>query len=408
MNKNGKSPEENSKTGYGVLPSQELKKCRDSIIITPDTPKKNLAYQPSSIDLTLGPVAYRIQASFLPQDSLVMDGINDLSMYEIDLRDGATLERGAVYIIPLVEEVNLPEDYLGKTNPKSSTGRLDIFTRVITDKCKRFEEIQPGYKGKLYLEVVPRSFIVKVYAGQKLNQLRLLKLSYRDLEQGSQKSWIGHGSEWGHHFEEGERIKDIYHKYNLLTDSDGEPISFKDFSKKYCAKDGLLMSVNLSPENDELPIVGYKSKKNSQVLDLEKVGQYEVEDFWEQIHAPKNGKLILEPEEFYIFASKEKIRIPLDYAAEMVEFDAGSGELRTHYAGFFDPGFGYGKAGEINGTKAVLEVRPHDVPFIIEDGQILFKMKYEKMMEKPDIYYGAELGSNYHDQSLKLSKLFRQ
>jgi dCTP deaminase len=389
----------------GVLPIQELKKLQDKgIILAPED--HSFAFQPASIDLTLGETAYRVISSFLPQNRIVQEGIDELSMYAIDLSDGAILERGAVYIIPLIETINLPRDIIGKTNPKSSTGRLDIFTRVITDRCARFEEISSNYNGKLYLEVVPRSFTIRVKKGQSLNQLRLFQLSPDDLryDQLSMELMESHDSEWGHHFEKGRDFYGFYCSDKLLFDHHGKPIPPQ---KKYLTRDGLLMSVNLSPDNQG-NVIGYKSKKNSQVIDLAMTGGYDADDFWEAIHPPKNGKLILEPEEFYIFASKEFIRIPLDYASEMVEFDAGSGELRTHYAGFFDPGFGYGKSGEIKGTKAVLEVRPHDVPFIIEDGQILFKMKYEQMLTPPSVGYGAQIGSNYHDQSLKLSKLFTQ
>jgi len=209
-----------------------------------------------------------------------------------------------------------------------------------------------------------------------------------------------------HHYIGAAELKKLYSSERLLFDARGE---FINAAERHIGGDGLLMSIDLTSPLGKSAPVGYKAKKNSQVIDLaEEVGAYDPDDFWEAIHPPKNGRLILEPEEFYIFASKERIRIPLNRAAEMVEFDSGAGELRTHYAGFFDPGFGYGKDGSVNGTKAVLEVRPHDVPFIIEDGQILFKMKYERMLSEPDIWYGSEIGSNYHDQTLRLSKQFRK
>jgi len=285
-----------------------------------------------------------------------------------------------------MEELALDPSTRGKTNPKSSTGRLDVFTRVITDYSTRFEEITPGYRGGLYLEVVPRSFTIRVKAGQRLNQLRLFH------QPGAEKPGIA-----------GAGLAQLYREEELLCAQDG---AFIGDPAGRLAEDGLLMGVDLASQNGA-PI-GFMAKKNSHVIDLEKVGEYCAEDFWEPIYPPKNGRLILEPEEFYIFASKERIRVPLACAAEMVEFDAGSGELRTHYAGFFDPGFGYGGRGEGRGTKAVLEVRPHDVPFIIEDGQIMFKMKYERMSQAPDIWYGSEIGSNYHNQTLRLAKQFRQ
>ena len=388
----------------GALPAQELRKLinKKEIIKVPEGVDYKDNIQPASIDLTLGSKAYRLQSSFLPQAQTVESRINDLLMYEIDLDKGGILERGAVYLIPLQEELDLSKDrsLKGKANPKSSTGRLDVFTRLITDYCHRFDDVVQGYCGKLYLEVVPLSFTIKVKTGQTLNQIRLFKLPL-DKRQAN-LILVESGEDQGRLFSKGDELSQLFLKEELLLDDDRKRI---DNIKKHIADDGLLMSVDILGEKDG--IVGYKAKKNSQVIDLEKVGYYSSDDFWEPLKPHKNH-LILEPEEFYIFASKEFIRVPINYCAEMVEYDAGSGELRTHYAGFFDPGFGYGKEGEIKGTKAVLEVRPHDVPFRIEDGQILFKMRYEKMAGVPNISYGEELKSNYHNQKLKLSKLFKQ
>ena len=381
----------------GVLPSQALIELIGGGAITaPGSSGAQMAsqVQPASVDLRLGPTAYRLQSSFLPQSDTVESKMSDLVMYELGLEKGAILERGAVYLIPLIEEMSLGVGVRGKTNPKSSTGRLDVFTRVITDNCSRFEEIAAGYHGRLYLEVVPRSFTIKVKAGQKLNQLRLFTNGASGGADSALTVKPG--------VVEGE-LSSLYRTEELLMDPEGVFIAQPGVR---LADDGLLMGVDLTSQSGG-PI-GYKAKKNSHVIDLEKVAHYCADEFWEPIYPPRNGRLILEPEEFYIFASKERIRVPMSCAAEMVEFDAGSGELRTHYAGFFDPGFGYGRNGEVEGTKAVLEVRPHDVPFIIEDGQILFKMKYERMSQAPEIWYGAEIGSNYHDQVLRLAKQFKQ
>ncbi|MDH4184325.1 MAG: 2'-deoxycytidine 5'-triphosphate deaminase [Nitrospinota bacterium] len=382
----------------GVLPSQALNRMiQEEQIFTSGAPPidREEQVQPASMDLRLGSRAYRLQSSFLPQSGTVESKMKDLVMYELNLENGAILERGAVYLIPLMEKLALPEDVRGKTNPKSSTGRLDVFTRVITDYSTRFEEIAQGYHGRLYLEVVPRSFTIKVKAGQRLNQLRLFTGAFPSSGEGNRERKIGIND---------AELSGFYKDEELLIDHQGRFIA-KPSSR--LTDDGLLMGVDLASPDDKAPI-GYKAKKNSHVIDLEQVGHYCAEEFWEPIFSHRATRLILEPEEFYIFASKELIRVPLSCAAEMVEFDAGSGELRTHYAGFFDPGFGYGKQGEVKGTKAVLEVRPHDVPFIIEDGQILFKMKYERMSHNPDIWYGAEIGSNYHNQVLRLAKQFKQ
>ncbi len=385
----------------GVLPAHEIERLIDKACLfftsgdVNYSIKKNI--QPASIDLTLGPKAYRLQASFLPLADTVENKLKELVMYDFSLEKGAILERGAVYLIPLNESLRLPQNIGGRTNPKSSTGRLDVFTRVITDQSGRFEEIAPGYFGDMYLEVVPRSFTIKVKTGQRLNQLRLFRSSEGENEGKS------NGQLPASRTITGKELFALYEREKLLFTDEGQ---FIDHDFHIRSGDGLLMSVDLARQG--AGPIGYMAKKNSHVIDLEKVAHYDADDFWETIHPPKNGRLILEPEEFYIFASKERIRIPLDCAAEMVEFDAGSGELRTHYAGFFDPGFGYGANGEVTGTKAVLEVRPHDVPFIIEDGQILFKMKYERMSSPPAIWYGTELGSNYHDQTLRLAKQFRK
>ncbi|MFW2331904.1 MAG: 2'-deoxycytidine 5'-triphosphate deaminase [Nitrospinota bacterium] len=400
-----------------VLPAQDLRNLiLNGTIITPNSHLSNNSHaatagsnatigsevtagstvsQPASIDLSLGAVAYRLQASFLPQNITVQKGIDDLKMYELPLADGAILERGAIYIIPLQEELRLTDNLSGRTNPKSSIGRLDIFVRVITDYSSRFEEIVPGYSGKLYLEVAPRSFTVRVKAGQKLNQLRLFKdCEKNEIDIKTDRTMSRYIGKTG--------LQKLNDQHSLLYEGDN-PISLDD---KYFAEDGLYMRVSLNGDTNNEDIVGYKSKRNSQILDLEKVSHYKINDFWEPLYARDDRKLILEPEEFYIFASKEKIRIPLEYAAEMVEYESGSGELRTHYAGFFDPGFGYGLHGEILGSKAVLEVRPHDVPFIIFDSQVLFKMKYEYMLSLPEISYGSSIGSHYQNQGLTLSKHF--
>lgn len=366
--------------GKGTLPVQGLKHLIEKGVIKSSRPVLDKQMQPASMDLRLGNKAYRVRSSFLPQRQRVEELIEDLYMYEIDLNENGILERKNVYLIPLIEELYLPPELNGKTNPKSSTGRLDIFTRVITDGGYRFDEIGHGYSGRLYLEVFPRSFTVKVKTGQSLNQMRLF----------CERQQV-----------EDNDLRDVYNTYILLYDDAGMPVA----ADSAIIHDGLYMRVDLKG-NSSNGIIGFKAKKNSSIIDLSKVGGYLASDYWEPIHAPREGFLILEPEEFHIFASREKVRVPMEYAAEMIEFDAGSGELRTHYAGFFDSGFGYGY-GEVKGTRSVLEVRPHDVPFRIEDGQIFFKIRYEKMVEPPEISYGKDIGSHYYAQELALSKHFR-
>lgn len=377
-----------SEKNKGVLSCQSINKAiSKGHIRSASMPIEEGQVQPASMDLRLGRKAYRLISSFLPEENEVMDRLHtpdvygsDLVMYETDISGGGILERGHVYLIPLIEELNLPADVRGRANPKSTTGRLDIFARVLTDRSPRFDDIAPGYSGRLFLEVMPRSFTIKVKEGLSLVQLRLAR---------------------GECALSDSRLKALHRSSKLLYDGD-EHLSADGIK----VSKGIFMSVDLSGENPS-GIIGYKSKKNSHVVDLTKKAHYNAADFWEPIHRTSRGTLILEPEEFYILSSKEKIRIPPRYAAEMVPYEAGSGELRTHYAGFFDPGFGFGAKGEVKGTKAVLEVRAHDVPFMIGHGQTFCKLFFERMADMPDKIYGPRIGSSYQYQGITLSKQFK-
>ncbi len=390
----------------GVIPVQKLRILKELGILDshPDYPILDDQFQPNSLDLRLGEIAYRVRCSFLPENETVEEKIDQLKQYSFSLKDGAVLEENCVYIIPLLEKLSLPkshysinqgysngklnegdvqlhalENLSAKANPKSSTGRLDVFTRVITDYSHRFEEVTPGYQGNLYLEVVPKSFSIKVKTGQRLNQLR-----------------VRHGFE----VVPDQDLLRIHASDPLLFDENTNPVSMDQIK----VNKGLFMSVQLKGKKGE--IIGYKGKKHVNYVDLENINHYEVDEFWEPIYARPDAKFILEPEAFYIFASKERIRVPAHLACEMMAYDTGSGELRTHYAGFFDSGFG----GTIDdkGARAVLEVRSHDVPFMIEDGQTLFSMQFEPNTEIPEFIYGTEIDSNYQGQGLKLGKHFKQ
>lgn len=376
---------------HGILPYQQLKPLITGRVIRADVPIEDRQIQPASLDLRLGRKAYRLISSFLPERSEIKSSLNvldfyqsDLVMYEMDLTGGAILEKGHVYLVPLLESLHLPKTLRARANPKSTTGRLDVFTRVITDLNVGFDEIRSGYSGPLYLEVVPRSFTIKVKTGLSLNQLRLIRGPATVSDSALRSLHRTHPL--------------LYH--NLPSD---KPLSLREIRTNR----GLFLRVDLQgEERGHDRIVGYRAKKNSHVVDLAKIGHYAALDFWEPIHRLRNDSLLLEPEEFYILASKERIRVPAGYAAEMVAYEAACGELRTHYAGFFDPGFGYGR-GEIRGTQVVLEVRPHDVPFLIHDGQTFFKVVYDRMLEVPTQVYGAALGSSYQRQGLTLSKQFK-
>ncbi len=361
-----------------MLPSQDIEVAlRKEWIHSPTytIPKQNV--QPASLDLSLGDVAYRLRCSFLPEERRVEDRLKILEMDHVDIRDGGILEAGRPYLIPLSEELALPDWIQAKTNPKSSTGRVDVFTRVITDHSHRFDEIAPGYSGRLWLEIVSRTFAIKVQRGLSLNQLRLRTgdARCRDLE-----------------------IREAHAASPMLFDDAG-PVPTEEVT----LSDGLFLSISLDTSRGH---IGYKAKRNSRLLDLGQIGTYEPGAFWEPLIAEPGGRLVLEPEEFYLLISKERVRIPAGFAAEMTAYDPTSGELRTHYAGFFDPGFGVNPPEMPQGSRAVLEVRAHDVPFMIEDGQRVCKLGFEHMVERPDTLYGAGLASNYQNQVVTLSKHF--
>lgn len=329
--------------------------------------------QPASLDLRLGEVAYRVRASFLPGPrATVAERIDDLKLHEIALADGAVLETGCVYIVPLIESLALPKEIAAAANPKSSTGRLDVFTRVIADETRGFDRIKAGYHGPLYAEISPKTFPVLVRECSRLSQIR-----------------FRHGNA----LLSAEALRAL-HARERLVDDDNVDVS-----------EGVAVSVDLQGVGPER-LVGYRAKRHTGVIDVERRVGYDVADFWEPIKARADQSLILDPDEFYILASKEAVQVPPDYAAEMVPFDPLVGEFRVHYAGFFDPGFGYAGAGG-RGARAVLEVRSREVPFILEHGQIVGRLIYEKMLERPQSLYGAGIGSNYQAQSLKLSKHFR-
>ena len=376
----------------GIFPYQDIRRLIAAGAIGANPAIEDRQIQPASLDLRLGRKAYRLISSFLPELSAISSRLNvmdfyqsDLVMYEMDLSDGAILEKGHVYLVPLLEELALPTTIRARANPKSTTGRLDVFTRVVTDLTSGFDEIRAGYRGQLFLEVVPRSFAIKVRTGQSLNQVRFVRgeatVSDRSLHALHRTTPL------------------LYHNVAPTKGVRSQDVR---------AERGLFLRIDLTGgDQRDSRVIGYRAKKNSHVIDLEKVGHYAAADFWEPLYRHRQDSLLLEPEEFYILVSKERIRVPPGYAAEMVAYEAACGELRTHYAGFFDPGFGYGLKGEIKGTQVVLEVRPHDVPFLIHDGQTFFKVLYETMMANPTQLYGSGLGSSYQRQTLTLSKHFK-
>jgi dCTP deaminase len=355
----------------GVLPSQMLEKMIVAGQIRARTPIAPEQVQPSSIDLRLGAEAFRVRASFLAHGSdTITSKLEKYRLHTLDLARPAVLEKGCVYIVPLLEELALPGDVSGKANPKSSTGRLDIFTRLITDEGHQFEIVPAGYKGRLYAEVVPRTFSVVVREGERLSQLRLFR---------------------GEHDSSDILLRQLESEESLVFLAD-------ETRGEARIGNGLRLTVDLAEEE----VIGYRARKHAPLIDLARIGHYDRRDFWDPIHRNDSRTLILDPEDFYILASRERVRIPAQYAAEMVPFDATIGEFRIHYAGFFDPGFG-----DITGTRAVLEVRSHEVPFILEHGQTVASLIFERLVERPRVLYGEGIGSSYQRQGLNLSKHFR-
>jgi dCTP deaminase len=359
--------------GKGILPDRVIRAMEKAGAILPAYAFVDNQIQPASLDLRLGDIAFRVRASFLPgPETTVAERIEHLKLHEFALSDGAVLETGCVYIVPLLESLALPKSIAASANPKSSTGRLDVFTRVIADGTRRFDQIGAGYHGPLYAEISPKTFPVLVREGSRLSQIR-----FRSGDAALQESELS-----------------ALHARERLVDSDHADLA-----------GGVALSVDLSGEGSD-GFVGYRAKRHTGVIDVDRRAGYAIDDFWEPIRAQADRSLILDPGEFYILASKEAVQVPPDYAAEMVPFDPLVGEFRVHYAGFFDPGFGYAGAGG-RGSRAVLEVRSREVPFILEHGQIVGRLVYEHMQDRPETLYGQTIGSNYQAQGLKLSKHFR-
>ena len=363
----------------GILPAQEIKELVENGKIRSSAGISEDQIQPASIDLTLGETAYKIRASFLPSaKSLIDPKVRELKLEEIDLSKPSLLRKGEVYIVRAREHLDLPADVEGKANPKSTTGRLDIFTRLLTEAQQIFEVVPKGYKGDLWVEIFPRKFPIVVKAGTKLNQLRLFR--------GAPQL-------------DDEHLKKKAGRTPLVYGNGG--------SQEAVIRQGLRLTIDL--RGSVGTIVAYKAKDTNEPIDLAKISAYNVEDFWDPFYAEQlNGSLVLRPGDFYLLASKEMVGVPPDYAAEMESYDPSIGEFTVHYAGFFDPGFGFGEKGEIKGTNAVLEVRAHEVPILLEDGREIGRLVYHKMAGKPARVYGAGIGSSYQQQHLSLSKQFKK
>jgi dCTP deaminase len=330
----------------GVLPCQSIERLiAEGAIgaqggIAPDQ------VQPASLDLRLGRRAWRVRASFLPRPGdTIARRIGDVAMHELDLSGGAVLERGCVYICELAEYLALPPGLRARANPKSSTGRLDVFVRLLSDGQGAFDDVAEAYRGPLYLEVAPQTFSVLARTGTRLNQIRFRR-------------------------------------------GPAEALSVVD------------VGVDLSGG-----VAAYRARRHAGVIDLDLEMAHDPADFWEPLRA-RRGELLLDPGEFYVLASQGRIESPSHQAAEMIPIDPAVGEFRVHYAGFFDPGFGIDVPGG-EGSRGVLEVRSHETPFLLENGQTVARLVFAPLTEPPARIYGSG-GAHYQRQGLTLSKHFSQ
>ncbi len=374
------------KRSVGVLVDKDIVQLIEEGCIFSDT-KDNSFFegqiQPASLDLRLGLIAYRVQAGMLPGTGrTVRERMAPLMMSQLDLTKPQLLEKGAVYLVPLQEHLALPVDVEGIVSPKSSTGRLDIFVRLVTDGGNAYDRVEPGYEGPLWVEIMPLTFPILVRAGDRLNQLRLksgaVTLTDAELQKEHAVGPLGY----------------------VQDESKDTPLHISE---------GLWTSIDLegSHGKGERRIIGYRARQHTQPVDLARVGQYDWREFWDAISYDDRNRLILYPGEFYIFVSREKLRVPPHLSAELVAVDTRVGELRVHYAGFFDPGFGHDPEGQVKGTPAVLEVRAHDVPMLLEHGQRIGRFTYDRLSHAPSQLYGAGIGSNYAGQGLRLAKQFK-
>lgn len=369
----GSRAQERASGGSGVLIDSDIAGLAASGAIAPAHPLEDGQIQPASMDLRLGPVAYRVRSSFLPLEGRsVREKLDRHAMHAIDLSRGAVLERQCFYVVPLLESLALPRGLAGTTNPKSSTGRLDVFTRVIADGAPGFDLVPAGYQGPLYAEISPKTFSIYVHEGSRLTQLRLRRGAVALSEKAMRET----------------------HAATPLVHAPDAAGTIQDNT--------IAVSVDLEGRESN-GLIGYRARRHTGVIDLDRISHYDAGAFWEPIHADAEGGLILDPGEFYILASKERVSVPPNLCAEMVAYDVLNGEFRVHYAGFFDPGFGWP-----GGTRAVLEVRSHEVPFLLDHGQIVGRLAYERLTGAPERIYGQDIGSSYARQGLTLSKHFRR
>ena len=387
-----KNATENNVLKNGILNRDHIAQAINKGYITSKDKIDDKQIQPASLDLRLGHRGFRLKASFLPgPKGKVEPKAKSLSLHSFELKDAMMLEANCTYLIELAESLALPKNISAIANPKSSTGRIDVFVRLITDYGHYFDSAQAGYHGKLWLEITPRSFGIIIHPHSLLAQLRLRRGrpafdNYRlnDLHKRQSLAFVKHDS--------AQSYKGQAHKGRSWQDEMALNIN-----------NGLLLSVDLLGRDG---LCGYRAKSYTPMIDIDRVNHYAIDDFWDEMTPPKNGRLILEPDRFYILASREAVRIPPSHSAQMVAFDSQIGEFRAHYAGFFDPGFGFACDG---GAHAVLEIRSRETAFFLEDGQTIGRLIFERLLEplgQTQSHYDQLSSAHYQGQGLALSKHF--
>ncbi len=361
----------------GSLPDSMIAKMIDGGFIK----GANLAnVRPSSLDLTVSDEIYEVAGIFQPRtNETVRQVLAKINKKKVSLNE--PLSQGSMYLLRLNETLALPEQVYAYCNPKSSSGRIDVHVRLLADRVSRYDAVTPaGWRGELWLSIMPKTFDIKLPRNYSLNQIRFFNADTRFDELELELAMREHSLLW--------RVKKRQpFDYSELKIRDGDGAA--------------ILTLDLSPK-----IVGYRAVKTKQVIDLNRINYYDWKKFFEPVLASKADYLELERDYFYILSTSEAVRVPPDLACEMAPMDERSGEFRSHYAGFIDPGWGWGRAGEGKGRPLTLELRPFE-DLIVRDRQPIAKIKFERMMKLPDTAYDAG-PSNYLKQAgPRLAKQFK-
>ncbi len=361
---------------HGTLPDEGIAALIEAEAIASGSGIDGTQVQPASLDLSLGEAAWWMPGSVLPLPGEPVEALLErFARCRLDLSRPEVFVRGQVYVVRLDERLALPEGLAAYANGKSSIGRIDVQTRVLTDENPRYDKVPPGYRGPLYLEVIPKSFDIRVRAKDRLNQA----IFYRDRRR------LGAAA-----------LAEVHGRCPLVR-APGEGLA------GFRRNSGLLLTLDL-----EQPVVGWVAKRSLEPIDLAQVHFHDPSEYFDPIPKPRRGALFLSREAFYIFSTHERVVVPPELAAEMLPYDTSAGEFRAHYAGFFDPGFGWGAAGELGGTPAVLEVRPYEDDLLVRHRQPVCKMAFEQLTAAPRQLYGQGQSHYAEQRGPRLSKYFEE